>query len=284
MSRLWTALLALTLLAATSPSDDIRSALLQLQAMDLRVATISQRLATSGIALCKVQSNWPGIVVHEAADYDRNAAVARAAFGLGLGTAVSVVVPGGPADRAGVRARDVIEAVNGKFEQRADAVRSLLLLGGPLALTINRAGNQMRITVPDVSGCASSVVVVPSTKVDAGADGETVRIRTAMVEKTPDDAELAYVIAHEFSHNILGHSALLDKTGRRAARVLPTEIAADQLGVKLMAKAGYDPHAAARFVTRTGKKGLASLLGDGTHQRIGDRVRTLEAAAAAVAQ
>jgi beta-barrel assembly-enhancing protease len=277
-------LLAMFLIAARANSNDIGAALLQLQAMDFRVAVISQRVATHGTAFCKVQSNWPGIVVHEAADYDRSATAARKAFGLGSGTAVSVVVPGSPADRSGIQTRDVFEMINGQLVSGAQAARKQLMSRGLITLTINRAGTQMRITLPDLAGCASGVVVVPSPKADAGADGETVRIRTAMIESAANDDELAYVIAHELSHNILGHPALLDKSGRRASRVLPTEIAADQMGVKLMAKAGYDPRAAARFIARFGRKGLARLFEDGTHQGTKDRVRTLEDAAAAVAQ
>jgi beta-barrel assembly-enhancing protease len=284
MSRMLLILLAAFLMAARGPSEETKAALLQLQTMDLRVAAISQRLATNGTGFCKAQSNWSGIVVHDAAEYDRNAEAARAAFGLGVGTAVSLVVEGSPADRAGIRPKDVILKLEGRAVTKAEMVRDRLAAKGILILTISRAGKVIDVALPELLGCASRVIVVPSTKVDAGADGQTVRIRTAIIEKAQSDSELAFIIGHEMAHNILGHPALLDATGRRPAQVLPTEIAADKLSVKLMAKAGYDPTAAARFWARIGKKGLESLLSDGTHQRLRDRIQTLEVAAAAVTQ
>jgi beta-barrel assembly-enhancing protease len=272
-------LLSLLLIAARAPSGETKAALLQLQALDLRVATVSQRIATGGTSLCKTKSNWPGILVHDLSEYDKYRDAALNVFGLGVGTNVSVIVPGSPAARAGLRPRDAIESINGVIENGAEAVRKLLEVGGPFSITVNRQGHQLRIKVPAEAGCASRVVVIPSRKADAGADGTTVRIRSAIVDNTANDDELAFIIAHEMAHNILGHPQMLEKQGRRRARVLATEIEADQLGLKLMKAAGYDPHAAARFWTRFGSRNASDFFSDGTHQRTKDRVRDLEAGA-----
>jgi predicted Zn-dependent protease len=66
-----------------------------------------------------------------------------------------------------------------------------------------------------------------------------------------DDSELAFIISHEVAHVILEHSGpgkeaqIKDKVVRQRI-----EIEADELGVLLMARAGFDPAAAARAESR----------------------------------
>jgi beta-barrel assembly-enhancing protease len=272
------------LIAARGPNAATQASLLALQAIDLQVATIAQRLATRGGDLCRDKIGWTGIVVHDLAEYERDAASARIAFGLDSGVAVSVIVAGSPATKAGLRPRDKIISIGGSVANGADAVRDQLDGLKPTTIAAERAGEVLNFTVAPTPGCASRVIAIPSRKLDAGADGKTVRIRTGVVGEAADDDELAFVIAHEMAHNILGHPALLDRIGRRASTIRPTEVAADQLGVRLLKRAGYDPHAAARFWAHFGKKVDAGIFSDGTHQGTKDRVRTLEAAANAVTQ
>jgi beta-barrel assembly-enhancing protease len=285
MMRRLMLLAALPMLIATrGPNAATQTSLLALQAIDLRVATLAQRLATSGGDLCRNQTGWTGIVVHDLAEYERDGASARVAFGLGNGVAISVVVADSAAAKAGFRSHDEIMSINGKPVSTADTVRDQLDGLAPMTLAIVRGMQALYLTVEPDRGCASRVIAIPSRKLDAGADGKTVRIRTGVVGEAADDDELAFVIAHEMAHNILGHPALLDRIGRRASTIRPTEVAADQLGVRLLKRAGYDPHAAARFWAHFGKKVDAGIFSDGTHQGTKDRVRTLEAAANAVTQ
>ncbi len=267
------------LIAARGPNAETQASLLALQAIDLRVAAIAYRLATHGGTLCRKQTGWTGIVVHDLAEYEREGASARAAFGLGNGAAISVIVADSVAAKAGIRPRDEIKSINGQPVASANAARDQLDGLAPMTLTVVRGVQALSFTVPPRPGCASRVIAIPSRKLDAGADGTTVRVRTGAIGQAADDDELAFVIAHEMAHNILGHPALLDRIGRRASTIRPTEIEADQLGVRLLKRAGYDPHAAARFWAHFGKKVDAGIFSDGTHQGTKDRVRTLEAAA-----
>lgn len=72
------------------------------------------------------------------------------AFGVDHGVVVSSVEPGGPADRAGLKAEDVILAIDGVPVKDGDDLVSRVAdtpIGTKLTLTIDRAGRQMRLPV-----------------------------------------------------------------------------------------------------------------------------------------
>lgn len=71
---------------------------------------------------------------------------------------------------------------------------------------------------------------------------------TALLKNVQSEDELAGVIAHELGHIIL-HEA--DKSADHINKV--EETAADNLGVQLLARAGYDPNAIIYFFKRTGE-------------------------------
>ena len=100
-----------------------------------------------------------------------------------------------------------------------------------------------------------------SRQVNAFANGRYVVMTTAMLDFLRSDDELAVVLGHELSHNILRHPALLDEQGvpkkglmrsfgKNASRVWKTEAEADRFGIRLMAAAGYDVQAAIPFWRR----------------------------------
>jgi beta-barrel assembly-enhancing protease len=278
-------------LATRNAHDELTPVLIELQKADARVATIAYRLATRGVSLCPLRQALPGLTLHSIGQYSEDfRAAARAAFGLGFSPALAVVVPGGAADRAGLRAGDALTAIGGVVQgggglRKAGTTEAITtahvaldrgLQTPPLRLSVMRAGRPLIIELTGVMGCKSRIELVPNAKLNAKADGEIVQITTAVLEETRDDSELAFIIAHEMAHNVLGHPQMLRDQGRKASRVLATEIEADRFAIKLMHKAGYDPGAAARFWTRFGKKTGAGIFSDGTHQRTKDRVRTLE--------
>lgn len=58
--------------------------------------------------------------------------------------------------------------------------------------------------------CASKVVLKPDEKgLNAHADGKNVVVYPAMIDFAKNDNQLAFVIAHEFAHNILNHQKSL---------------------------------------------------------------------------
>jgi hypothetical protein len=92
------------------------------------------------------------------------------------------------------------------------------------------------------------------------ADGARVVIGIDFPAFTYDEPEFAALVAHELAHNVLGHDAWLDANGRSRLHVRRTEREADRLMPWLLANAGYDPAAAARFWRQWGKRHDAGLL------------------------
>ncbi len=109
-----------------------------------------------------------------------------------------------------------------------------------------------------------------------------------------DASEVAAVMAHEIGHITARHAVLREEEEKRAAlisqaaaviesrqkgqeveaverRTLASfsrqqELEADEIGIRVMAKAGYDPYAAARFLTTLGRDSAlrSSLFGQGS--------------------
>ena len=65
---------------------------------------------------------------------------------------------------------------------------------------------------------------------------------------------MAAALAHELAHNLLAHRAWLRKEGRTVGNIRQTEREADRLMPWLLANAGYDPAAAARFFRQWGPR------------------------------
>ena len=283
------ALLQIAEAANATPETD-RAALIALQATDLRVATVAYRLSTANAALCPKQTLQLGLSLHALDQYGGTfRGGAKQLFSLGDDAAILAVVAGSAAASAGLISGDAILAVGGTRlsaplspkKQRYDAVgaaESALDNGPktrPLKLLIRRAGVEQTINVYGTLGCISRVVVEPGGKLNAYADGAYVKLTSGVAEYAADEGELAAIIAHEMAHNILGHPARLDASGRSRANILATEIEADRFSLKLLKGAGYDPLVAARFWARFGKKTGAGIFSDGTHLRTKARVKLL---------
>lgn len=272
--------------AAPLSDDTAIEVLRQLRADDVRLATIADRIARASADICPVRQPLPGLVVHDLGQYTSGfRAAARALFGANSGIAIEGVVPGSPAEAAGVQADDRLLAIDDvrvdALEGDADhmpAVRTAIdraMTDGSARLELERGGRRLLVAVSGAPGCASRVEIRPSETYNGWADGTTAQLSSAMVDFTRDDDELATVIAHEMAHNVLRHRARLDaaglsrglfgQVGRNARLIRATEMEADRLGVYLMARAGFDPHAAARFWDRLLKEHGAGILADGTH-------------------
>lgn len=284
-------LLSLTAVIEAAPAaplaDDVAVEVLrQLRADDVRLATIADRIARASAEICPVTQPLPGLVVHDLSQYTSNFRdAARSLFGADRGISVEGVVPGSPAEAAGIRPDDMLLAIDGTrldaMEGDADhmpAVRAVIdraMADGRARLDLRRGGAPLTIEVAGVRGCISRVEIRPSESYNGWADGTTAQLSSAMVDFTADDDELAVVIAHEMSHNILRHRVRLNEAGvsrglfaqigRNARLTRTTEIEADRLSIYLVARAGYDHHAAARFWDRLLRQHGAGILADGTH-------------------
>lgn len=259
------------------------SPLVAAQTQDAGIAAIAYRLQTRAAPICEVKQPQSGMLVHYLSQYvGKQKDEARRVFGLSDRPAVLAIVTGSAADKAGLRAGDAILAIDGRAVATDDALaRALQSL--PAAIRIERGGIASTVELAGVAGCASIVQVIPGRALSAQADGIFVQLTDALVQFAQSDEDLASVIAHEMAHNILAHHKVLDSKGRRASVIRQTEIEADRFSVYLMARAGYDAQAPARFWMRFGKKTGHGIFSDGTHPRTKSRVAALLAVAAEIA-
>lgn len=276
-----------------------------LAAAEARVAAIGFRLTTENAAWCPVRQPQFGWIWGDPRLYDTDrrdkaltvygahdrahafiAALApasqAASAGVGVGTPVTGIgeapVPNG--------------AGNHPFARITAIETYLAALPADTALALH-TGAGRTVDVMPKPGCVSDFRVEANEKPGAVADGRLVLVNQGLVEFSPDDAELAAAIAHELAHNILRHRARLDAAGvdrglakqfgRNARMFKQTEIEADRLSVWLLAGAGYDPAAAARFWSRFGQRKGRPLFQASTHPSWRDRVAALEGEAAVIA-
>ena len=210
---------------------------------------------------------------------------AERVFGLGNSPAILAIVAGSAAERAGLRVNDAITAINGDgVSGNIDEALAQALSSSPVTISVDRGGVAHTFSLTGATACPSIVQVIPSSALTAQADGKYVQLTDAIIDYAQNDEELASIIAHEMAHNILQHQYVLDVKGRSARVIRQTEVEADAFSVYLMARAGFDPLAPARFWARFGKKTGHGIFSDGTHPRTKPRVAALMAAAAEIAE
>ncbi|MDR3407140.1 MAG: M48 family metalloprotease [Methylovirgula sp.] len=159
------------------------------------------------------------------------------------------------------------------------------------------------------------VTILNSPVVNAFAMApDRIYVTRGLLALANDASEVAAVMAHEIGHITARHAALREEEEKRAAlisqaaaviesrqkgqeveaverRTLASfsrqqELEADEIGIRVMAKAGYDPYAAARFLTTLGRdSGLrASLFGQGSDVSKPDLLATHPSTPARVAR
>ena len=270
--------------AAQSPVRDSAAAPTgesTLRRADLRVAKVAYRLALGGPPLCTAA--WPvtGLLLHHLPEYlppDRALMIQR--YRLDRGPGVLSVLADSPAARAGLVAGDVLLSVNGvafptpaviarenrrkKWRAAVEATEGQLeaeLRLGPAELLLLREGRELKTRIEPITGCIGRVRLARSTQTNAFANNGYVVMTTSMLNFLRSDDELAVVMGHELAHNLLRHPDTRDEEGVLAAlgisgpsAMWKREEAADRLGLRLAAAAGYDLDAAIPFWRRYLKK------------------------------
>lgn len=287
---------------AVAPAASETASLEALRAIDLRLATIAQRLVMANAPLCRDTVPATGMVLHAESQYGgTEQPAARQAFGFATPIAVGGVVPGSPAATAGLRANDGLAAIGSEMlvggaepPSSADRDRALDVLErqeAPVRVTIVRGGVRQNMTIPAPLGCRSRFEVVLGPKMTARSDGKVVQIGVRFFERYRDE-ETAVIVAHELAHVILRHrlrleaagvqGGLLKEMGRNAQLSQKVEFEADALGVALLHNAGYDPASAARFWRDRGGDIDGGIFRSRTHPATKQRIAAIEAAAAAI--
>lgn len=302
--RILTALmLPITVPSMAAPAEP--SPYAALAAAEARVAAIGFRLTTENAAWCPVRQPQFGWIWGDPRLYDADRrAEALTVYGAhDLAHAfIAALAPASPAASAGIGVGTPVTGIgeapvpdgagNHPFARITAIETYLAALPADTALAL-RTGARRTVSVMPKPGCVSDFRVEANEKPGAVADGRMILVNQGLVDFSPDDAELAAAIAHELAHNILRHRARLDAAGvdrglakqfgRNARMFKQTEIEADRLSVWLLAGAGYDPAAAARFWSRFGQRKGRPLFQASTHPSWRDRVAVLEDEAAAIA-
>lgn len=93
--------------------------------------------------------------------------------------------------------------------------------------------------------CGYPVKIEAMAERQASTNGRRIRITTGMLRFFGHEDELAFVLAHELSHILLGHAGAFNGRSPRAV-----EMEADRLGIRIASKAGFDTEIAAKFPER----------------------------------
>lgn len=254
--------------AATAAGVSVRT----LGAEQMRVSTIGYRIAAASVRSCARPEMMSGIISHDLTQYPvaSRTAVSQA-FSMHGGFGVLQIVPGSAAERAGLHIDDEILAVDDasvedpaavaqarpsyEREARFQSILTNALERGPASLLVSRGGQVLRLTMRGDLGCGGDVILSDSSDLNAWSDGHRVVVTTAMMQQAANDDELAFIIAHEMAHNILGHAdghkdslGLFGLLGFGSSRVKRMEMDADSYAVPLMSAAGYMPGAGVSFL------------------------------------
>ncbi|MFL5054641.1 MAG: M48 family metalloprotease [Microvirga sp.] len=192
-------------------------------------------------------------------------------------------------ERANEREHARLVAAFGGEYRAPDAKRLLGEVAARLVAATERPDERYEITILDSP--AVNAFALPSGRL---------YVTRGLLALANDTSEIAAVLAHEIAHVTLRHASarselalrsqlvsrvvsdvlndpaagatLLDQSRVRIAGFSRAqELEADQVGIRTLAKAGYDPHAATRFLSSLGRNGeLALAAADGGRKPAAD--------------
>ena len=276
--------------ATPAPRAPLPANVVELRSKDERVLVLGYKLATGNARFCESTTHNAGLLLHDAGAYkDRDAL--RAILGLAGDIGVQALVPGGPAESAGIQVDDTVVAIgnlaiadipneDAKRWERIEIIRAeterLLDESGALPLTLLRDGEPVTIVIEGTPACHSRFEVGLGGR--AVADGHRVVIGPEFEGIDYPDPLLAGLVAHEFAHNMLRHRAWFDANGgRKRKSIRLTEREADRLSPWLLANAGLDPRGAQTFFETWGPRHGGWIFRARTHDGWDERAENIAA-------
>jgi len=303
--------------APSTPASPQQQALRVMATAQSRLDRVAAPLLVNNAPLCKVHARkLLGFSAKNKYSYSPElAAAVQETFGYNERLQVTNVLASSGAERVGVRRGDILIAAEDKeippgenAERQAATILAPLMRGRSLIkLTVERKEARIALVIPLTQSCGFSIDLGNADQVNAYADGRRIVITRGMLNYARSDQELAYVIAREMAHNILGHAAKLrmgatmggiidnlvrlnpdleTMTGR--AGIMPftptLDAEADRLGLFLAARAGYSIDEAVPFWRGLAMRAPASVANGYTaiHPDTEARVAALEKAAAEI--
>jgi membrane-associated protease RseP (regulator of RpoE activity) len=155
-----------------------------------------------------------GFTSASALSYQKEWQASARQTGVSDSVTIQSVARGSGAERAGVKVGDRIVSVDvATVPTGKDGIKRVSEIlqtkatrdGASVSVGIVRNGALQRLDVPLDIACSYGTTVLQSSELNAFADGTTVYVTTAMMRFASDD-ELATVVAHEISHNAMGHT------------------------------------------------------------------------------
>lgn len=295
----------------TAKMAEAREALSNMVALQDRLYHIAAPLLINNADLCRTQArNLLGFTAKNKYSYTGEFTdAAQAVLGYGDRLQVSGILPGSGAARAGLRKGDGLVAVEGKPLPTAhNAETQAAAILGPLVgnhqalnLTVWRGGATQSLNVPVTRACAFKVDIGNADNINSYADGQRVMITRGMVNFAQTDEAIAFVLAKDMAHNVLGHAntmrsaytigSVIDNLvavrpdtsmliGSAGIKPVPQELdaAADYLALYLLARAGYNIEHAHVFWQRLAGQYPASVLNGytATHPAVAYRLSVID--------
>jgi Peptidase family M48/PDZ domain len=300
LALLFTALLAACAAPTTRPVEidkkaEEAEALLQRELAfegfledELRIKRVAQPILESAIELCKDKTRFDtGATFTSMGAYGKDfEPVVTKYLGIsGFELGLLHVVPGSPADKAGLKRGDKLISVNGfvipntkeaatelgkraqEWFKKPDSVTTVY------ARKTSGAWQTAQASVTPVKACDFPAFLVMQESLNAYADGKAIAIFRGML-RFANDNELSIVIGHELAHNFMGHIEASQRNNVlgtiaeiiAASRGIPTQGAlgsaialayspafeseADYVGLYVLARAGIDIKDAPKFWRR----------------------------------
>lgn len=249
---------------------------------------------------------------------DGTADIARRYHGLDDGLTVLDVFEDSSAYGSGLRAGDriismtgvAIPAVTGDVIAMIEAnAKTAFTNKQPISIEVERSGERQTMSVSLEAACGYDAALNRDAAINAYADGERILVNTGMMNFVRSEKELALVLAHELSHNFLGHVAVqrqrtivggglglvldvilgattgispgLSRTGAALAQRVHSvqfEQEADYAALYVMRRAGYDLAGVAEFWRRIAAQDTRQISLRSTHPTSAERFVAIETA------
>ena len=295
----------------TAKMATAREELGQMVALQDRLYRVAAPLLINNADLCRAQArSLLGFTAKNRYSYSGEYVdAASAVLNYGDRLEVASVLAGSGAAKAGLKKGDILVAAEGKQLPTGANAESLAAgILGPLAagsqalnLMVERKNTTVPLKLPVTRACAFKIDIGNADNINSYADGQRVMITRGMVNFAQTDEAIAYVLAKDMAHNILGHPAttrsaytvgsIIDNLiavrpdlsmliGSAGVKPVPQDldIAADRLGLYLVARAGYSTSGARAFWQRLATQYPATVLNGytATHPAVSARLAAID--------
>jgi len=171
-----------------------------------RVDRVSFQLMTHNLVQCDEYDFLAGVVIMDAGEvYKPYREAAKVILSMDEKPKVLSLVPGAPAQKAGLQEGDVILSVDGNSVSSASSAGKRLRKERMATITVQRGEEQLTFSFAQDRACAYPVELKEEKILNAFAFGDRIWVTSGMVRFCRSDDELALILGHELAHNTMKH-------------------------------------------------------------------------------